>query len=87
MRLSVAQSLATTHSMKPTTIPSAADIQSELRLLYVERALAELQGLTSDASYMADLLDDINAHKSAFVGAIVTEIATLRSELSGPLRG
>jgi hypothetical protein len=73
--------------MKPTTIPTAADIQSELRLLYVERALAELQGLTSDAGYMADLLDDIDAHKSAFVGAIVTEIATLRSELNGPLRG
>jgi hypothetical protein len=73
--------------MKTKTPPTAADIQAKLRLLYVERALAELHGLASNASYMTDLLDDIHAHKSAFVGASVTEIATLRAELNGPLRG
>lgn len=73
--------------MKTTTTTTAADIQAELRLLYIERALAEVQGLASDARYMADLLDDIHQHKSAFVGAVVTEIASLRSELDGPLRG
>ena len=73
--------------METTTTRTAAEIQFELRLLYAERALAELEGLAGDAAYMADLLDDIHRYRSAFVGAVVTEIATLRSELSGPLRG
>ena len=73
--------------METKTTPTAAEIQFELRLLYAERALAELEGLTADPVYMADLLDDIHGHKHAFVGAGVTEIATLRSELSGPLLG
>jgi hypothetical protein len=67
--------------------PTAVEIQAELRLLYIERALAELEGLASDQSYMADLLDDIQTHRSAFVGAVGTEIATLRAELGEPLRG
>jgi hypothetical protein len=36
---------------------------------------------------MDDLLDDIHEHKNAFVGTVVTEIATLRAELSAPLQG
>jgi hypothetical protein len=36
---------------------------------------------------MTDLLDDISSHESAFVGVAVTEIATLRAELDGRLRG
>jgi hypothetical protein len=73
--------------MNTTTTRTAADIQADLRLLYVEHALAEIEGLTSDAGYMADLLDDIREHKSAFVGTVVTEIATLRAELDAPQRG
>jgi hypothetical protein len=69
------------------TTPTAVEIQDELRMLYVERALAELEGLASDETYMADLLDDIQAHRSAFVGAAVTEIASLRAVLDHPLRG
>jgi hypothetical protein len=69
------------------TTPTAVEIQDELRMLYVERALAELEGLASDETYMADLLDDIQAHRSAFVGAVVTEIASLRAEMDKPLRG
>jgi hypothetical protein len=69
------------------TTPTAVEIQDELRMLYVERALAELEGLASDPTYMADLLDDIQAHRSAFVGAVVTEIASLRAEMDKPLRG
>jgi hypothetical protein len=69
------------------TTPTAVEIQDELRMLYVERALAELEGLASDPTYMADLLDDIQAHRSAFVGAVVTEIASLRAEMDHPLRG
>ncbi len=66
---------------------SAVEIQEELRELYIERALAEIEGLGSDPGYMSDLLDDIESHKSAFAGAVVTEIATLRAELGGMLRG
>ena len=73
--------------MHTETTQTAADIQAQLRLLYAERALAELEGLACDASYIDDLLDDIHEHQSAFVGTVVTEIATLRAELSGPLRG
>jgi hypothetical protein len=73
--------------MDTQTTHTAADLQAALRLLYAERALAELEGLASDAGYMADLLDDINEHKSAFVGMVVTEIATLRAELNGPPQG
>ena len=66
---------------------TAVKLQADLRLLYAERALAGLEGLGSDPSYMADLLDDIDSLKNAYVGAVVTEIATLRGELGGPLRG
>ncbi len=66
---------------------TAAKIRADLCLLHAERALAGLEGLGSDPSYMADLLDDINLLKQAYVGAVVTEIATLRAELGGPLRG
>jgi len=69
------------------TTPTAVEIQDELRMLYIERALAELEGLASDQTYMADLLDDIQAHRSAFVGAAVTEIASLRAVMDHPLRG
>jgi hypothetical protein len=70
-----------------TTHTSAADLQQELRLLYAERSLAELEGLSADPGYMTDLLDDISAHESAFVGVAVTEIATLHAELGGRLHG
>jgi hypothetical protein len=73
--------------METTTTRTAAELQVALRLLYIERALAELQGLGADPGYMDDLLDDIHSYKAAFAGTVVTEIATLRAELSGPLRG
>jgi hypothetical protein len=66
---------------------TAVEIQDELRMLYVERALADIEGLSGDESYMADLVDDIESHKVAFVGAVVTEIAALRASLDGALRG
>lgn len=66
---------------------TAVDIQVELRQLYYERAVAELHGSASDADYMAELLEDIAAYKNAFVGAVVTEIATLRADLNGQLQG
>lgn len=69
----------------PTT-PAAAELRMHLDLLMQERELVRLEGLTHPA-YEADLDDEIIAMKSAYVGAAVTEIASLRAELSGPLQG
>ena len=66
---------------------TAVDIQVELRQLYVERAIAELQAGALDADYMTELLADIAAHRSALVSAVVTEIASLRADLTGQLQG
>ena len=68
----------------PATAPA---LREHLRLLYVERALAAMTGLSGNAEYMADLEDEIATERVAYVGAAVTEIATLRADLSGPLRG
>jgi hypothetical protein len=73
--------------MQIETTLTSTELQEDLRMLYVERSLAELAGLTSDVGYMTDLLEDISAHESAFAGVVVTEIATLRAELGGPLLG
>ena len=65
----------------------AIEIHTRLQQLFVERALAAIEGLDRDAMYMADLDDEIAAVNSAYVGAAVTEIALLRADLSGPLVG
>jgi hypothetical protein len=66
---------------------SAIEIHSRLSELEAERMLASLQGLTNDPAYMADLTEEITAARHAYIGAAVTEIASLRAELSGPLHG
>ena len=66
---------------------SAIEIQDHLQQLHVERALALIEGLEEQTAYMADLEDEIAAMRSAYVGAAVTEIASLRAELSGPQVG
>jgi hypothetical protein len=66
---------------------SAIEMQIHLQELHVERALAATEGLASDAAYMADLEDEILAARRAYVGAAITEIATLRAQLSGPQVG
>jgi hypothetical protein len=66
---------------------TALDIQNHLGELESERMLASLMGLSEDPAYMADLTDEITAARHAYVGAAVTEIATLRAELSGPQVG
>jgi hypothetical protein len=73
--------------MQIETPITAIELQQELHLLYAERNVAELEGLSADPSYMTDLLDDITAVESAYTGVVVTEIATLRAELGGPLVG
>jgi hypothetical protein len=66
---------------------TTTDIQRRLDELESERMLASLVGLAADPAYMTDLRGQIDATRAAFVGAAVTEIATLRGQLSGPLQG
>ena len=66
---------------------SAPEIREQLERLQSERALAHFEGLTANRAYMTDLEDEIASVHSAFVGAAVTEIATLRARLSGPQEG
>jgi hypothetical protein len=66
---------------------SAIEMHDHLQQLNAERALALIEGLEGNAAYMADLDDEIAATRFAYVGAAVTEIASLRAELSGPQVG
>jgi hypothetical protein len=66
---------------------SAIEMQDRLHELQAERALALIEGLQRWSAYMTDLDDEIAATRHAYVGAAVTEIATLRAALSGPQLG
>jgi len=66
---------------------SAIEMQIHLQDLQSERALASIEGLAGNSAYMADLDHEIATTRSAYVGAAVTEIATLRAQLSGPQVG
>jgi hypothetical protein len=66
---------------------TASELHIQLRELQAERALARDTGVAEIASYMDDLERDIARSHAAFVGAAVTEIATLRGQLSGRLNG
>jgi hypothetical protein len=65
----------------------ATEMHTHLQGLQAERALASIEGLASNSAYLADLDQEIAATRSAYVGAAVTEIATLRAQLSGPQVG
>ena len=65
----------------------AIEVHAHLLELQAERTLASIEGLTVDSDYMAHLDGEIEATTSAYVGAAVTEIATLRAELFGPQVG
>jgi hypothetical protein len=69
------------------TVQSATDIRQHLELLESERAAALETALRHDVAYMTDLRDEIAATRHAFVGSAVAEIASLRSQLSGPQVG
>lgn len=66
---------------------SATDMRNHLTELRLERALADIEGLSGDSRYMEHLDEEIAEVTQAYVGAAVTEIATLRAELSGPQVG
>ena len=74
-------------STSALTTTSAAGLREQLQLLERERAAVTLTGLALNGVYMADLRDEIEATRAAYVGAAVTEIASLRAELDGPLFG
>ena len=66
---------------------SAIQMHTHLQQLQIERALPAMEELARNSTYMADLDDEIATTRSAYVGAAVTEIATLRGQLSGPQVG
>jgi hypothetical protein len=66
---------------------SALEARNHLSALEVERALAGSTALAEVDLYMADLEEEIAAWRSVYVGAAVTEIATLRGELFGRQEG
>ena len=65
------------------TAQSATDLRHHLELLEIERVLALDTALRNDPAYMADLQEEIMATRHAYIGSAVTEIASLRAELSG----
>jgi hypothetical protein len=68
----------------------AIEMHIRLKELQAERMLASSAGLAADTAYMAymaDLDDEIAEVSDAYVGAAVTEIATLRAEMFGPQLG
>ena len=65
----------------------ASEMQIRLKQLQAERLLASSEGLAADTAYMADLDEEIAELSDAYVGAGVTEIATLPAELFGPQVG
>jgi hypothetical protein len=65
----------------------ALEALTTLRRLEAERLDAVEAGLGANALYMNDLDNDIEASRALYVGLAVTEIATLRAQLSGPQVG
>ena len=73
--------MASTPTKRPEV--TAMDIQTQLHQLRAERALAVLEPVETVATRLADLDEEIEATRDAYVGAAITEIATLRGELFG----
>jgi hypothetical protein len=70
-----------------TDLTPAGTVRQHLEVLEAERATAHLARLDSNSCYMEDLLAEIERHRIAYVGLAVTELATLRGELSGRPQG
>lgn len=62
---------------------TAIEIQTQLQQLHAERSLAALEPPETAATHLADLEEEIEATRGAYVGTAITEIATLRAELFG----
>jgi hypothetical protein len=66
---------------------TAVEARTQLHRLQVERLDAVDVGLSENAVYMASLETDIACSRMAYVGLAITEIATLRAQLSGAQLG
>ena len=66
---------------------AALQLRSQLAQLQAEKAVALQEGLGDNGTYMADLDDELVYRTELYVIAAVTEIASLRAELDGPLLG
>ena len=66
---------------------STAELLSRVAALQAERIDAVEHGLGGVKAYIDDLDHEIAICRHAYVGAAVTEIASLRAQLSGPQRG
>jgi hypothetical protein len=62
---------------------NAAALRTALSQLTAERFEAAELGLASNEIYMAELEDEIAEVRHAYVIAAVTELATLRGQLTG----
>ena len=66
---------------------TATDARLQLQRLQAERLDAVEAGLGANDLYMTDLDSDIEASRVAYVAIAVTEIASLRGQLSGRNEG
>jgi hypothetical protein len=66
---------------------TATDALTVLHQLQAEKLEAVEAGLGDNRLYMVDLENDIDAARAVYVGLAVTEIASLRAQLSGPQTG
>jgi hypothetical protein len=78
---------AMSHPRPQEPAMTAVDARTQLRRLQVERLEAFEIGLGANAVYMASLDTDIASSRSAYIGLAITELATLRAQLSGPQIG
>ena len=63
------------------------ELRTQLLALEAERSAALAWGLADHPLYRDDLEDEIEVMRAAYTSAAVTEIASLRSALSGPQVG
>ena len=63
------------------------ELRTHLLALEAERSAALAWGLADLPAYRDDLQDEIDITRAAYTTAAVTEIASLRSALSGPQVG
>ena len=62
---------------------NAADLRTHLTMLTAERFDAVELGLAGNTMYMAELEEEIAEARHAYVLSAVTELAMLRSQLTG----
>jgi polyhydroxyalkanoate synthesis regulator phasin len=62
---------------------TATEARDHVADLEAERALAEVTGVAGIHSYISDLEEELEVWRQLYVISAVTEIATLRGELSG----